>query len=349
MLCMQGLLGSQQHWLSSSAAHTVALAQLAGAVLQLETSRAAPPAGADPQHAQQAASWQLYEGILQQMRGLHQAYLAAEGSIAAANGQLAAVQRQRAEALALMQAAQVGWHGRVWCLGFGEGHGSVVINALHKRMGVEWSTGFWAAAACSLRGASPVGPCHRPLRQCNCTSCVSRTLCTLLPLLLALQAREAEAEAQLGSVALPLIKATRQLGKSMQSLEAPLAQLPAQAAALRQAQQRAGTLCGTLRRAAQQAQRSTGGVGPWDVEQALHECQSASQQLGTAVGCLGQLPAAVAAVRQGLQEAQAGVLQKRGKGEAAARQTAADLVASLRPALEQLQPQVGGCLWGGLV
>lgn len=122
---LQGHLGSQQQWLATAAAHAASLAQLAQGVLLFEGSRSerqpegeaalAPGPGSSQQYQ---PSWQQYESVLQQMQGLHQAYLAAEGSIEAANRELAEVQQRRSEALSVMQAAQVrmgGWAGgSIW-------------------------------------------------------------------------------------------------------------------------------------------------------------------------------------------------------------------------------------------
>ena len=118
---VQALLGSQQHWLSSTAGHTAAITQLAQAVLHFESSRSQadfPPFEQEPEQAGSAgaaqlarqalhSSWQRYEAVLQQMQGLHQAYLAADGITTAANGELAGVHQRRIEALAVMQSAQV--------------------------------------------------------------------------------------------------------------------------------------------------------------------------------------------------------------------------------------------------
>ncbi|GAB4817948.1 hypothetical protein N2152v2_004994 [Parachlorella kessleri] len=260
---LKGLLGSQQHWLSSTAGYSAALVQLAQAVLSFENSRtelSSFEGGQEQQASSDAAaqqaqhsSWQQFEAVLRQMQGLHQSYMAADDITTAANRELAGVHQRRMEALAIMQSAQ---------------------------------------------------------------------------------AKTAEAEVELGSLALPLIKATLQLVQGLRAVVPQLDGLSAHTAVLQQAQRQAFTLCTMLRRAQRAQQTQQQGL--------QRRCQEASQELLRALGCMGSLPGAVRAVQQALNAAHGAVLQKKGKGEAAARQTAVELVTAMRDAIEQLQPQVEG-------
>ncbi len=121
----------------------------------------------------------------------------------------------------------------------------------------------------------------------------------------------------------------------MKSLSPSLAGLADQAGLLQKAQRQLSTLCGVLRRA-QHAEREQA-----PPRSQLHKhCLEAVQQLQPAAACMARLPEAVGAVQQGLQAAESRVLQKKARGEAAARETASQLVALLQPAILQLQPQV---------
>jgi chromosome segregation ATPase len=123
---LQQALGQQQQWLTSAAAHTANLLEVAQAVLQLEASRTADSASgtaaaaavagagqqtggaqpADRYSAEQREGWQRYAALLQQMQQLHGAYTAAERDVAAAAGELQQLALRRQEATAIAQSAE---------------------------------------------------------------------------------------------------------------------------------------------------------------------------------------------------------------------------------------------------
>eukprot|EP00887_Chlorella_sp_A99_P005628 scaffold1.g5628.t1 len=139
------------------------------------------------------------------------------------------------------------------------------------------------------------------------------------------------AAAQFAGQALALVRATQSLAPALRDLLPALGGAEAQAAALGAARALLGSFCLTAKRAA----------AAFAASEPLHELHAraaeAERQLDAAAELLGGLPPALDALYQALLPVRNRLLGG-GRGEAAAREQAADVIDSLAPALTEVQP-----------
>lgn len=145
------------------------------------------------------------------------------------------------------------------------------------------------------------------------------------------EAAGSSAAAAFAAAALPLVHATQQLPTAVGQVLPLLAGCADWEGRLRLAQHWVGELAD---------------VGAAAVPAAAAAADEAAERLAAAAGCLRELPAAVAALQAALLPVRNKLLAG-GRGEAAAKQQAAQVVDALSAAVAQLQPQVRGLLYGG--